>query len=50
MREKIREEVELIEPLDLLEHEFKEDVLSWIDSGVEICRLSKPYRDNLVKL
>ncbi|MGB5448239.1 MAG: NUDIX hydrolase [Woeseiaceae bacterium] len=42
MRAEIRKEVELIEPLDALEKESKLDVLSWIDSGVEVCRLEKP--------
>ncbi|MGB5331666.1 MAG: NUDIX hydrolase [Woeseiaceae bacterium] len=42
MRAEIRKEVELIEPLDALERESKLDVLSWIDSGVEVCRLEKP--------
>ena len=42
MRAEIRKEVELIEPLDELEQASRIDVLSWIDSGVEICRLEKP--------
>ena len=42
MRAEIRKEVELIEPLDELERTSKIDVLSWIDSRVEICRLEKP--------
>jgi len=42
MRDDIRKEVELIEPLDALEQYAKQDVLTWIDSGVEICRLKKP--------
>jgi 8-oxo-dGTP diphosphatase len=42
MREKIKTEIELIEPLDELEALTKADVLAWIDSGVEICRLEKP--------
>jgi 8-oxo-dGTP diphosphatase len=42
MRAEIRKEVELIEPLDDLERATKTDVLSWVDSGVEICRLEKP--------
>ena len=29
-------------PLDKLEREHQEDVLQWIDSGVELCRLEKP--------
>jgi 8-oxo-dGTP pyrophosphatase MutT (NUDIX family) len=42
MRAKIREEVELIQPLDELERESKLDVLAWIDSGAKLCRLEKP--------
>jgi len=42
MRAKIRQEVELIEPFDALERDAKQDVLAWIDSGAEICRLKKP--------
>jgi ADP-ribose pyrophosphatase YjhB (NUDIX family) len=42
MRAAIREEVELIQPLDELERESKLDVLAWIDSGAELCRLKKP--------
>ena len=42
MRAAIREEVDLIEPLDSLEQETKIDVLAWIDSGVELCRIEKP--------
>ena len=42
MRKEIRNEVEMNQPLDELEQESKRDVLSWIDSGVEICRLKKP--------
>jgi len=42
MKTEIRKEIELIEPLDSIERGFKLDVLSWIDSGAEICRLEKP--------
>ena len=42
MRAEIRKEVELIQPLDELERESKLDVLAWIDSGAELCRLEKP--------
>lgn len=42
MRAEIRKEVEQIEPLDALERSSRNDVLAWIDSGVEICRLEKP--------
>jgi len=42
MRAEIREEVERIEPLDALEQAAKIDVLAWIDSDAEICRIEKP--------
>lgn len=42
MRSRIRQEIERIQPLDDLEQATKENVLTWIDSGVEICRLEKP--------
>ncbi len=42
MRAEIRKEIELIQPLDELERASIIDVLSWIDSGVELCRLEKP--------
>lgn len=42
MRAEIRKEVGLIEPLDALERESILNVLDWIDSGAEICRLEKP--------
>ncbi len=42
MRVAIREEVDLIQPLDGLERETKIDVLAWIDSGAELCRREKP--------
>lgn len=42
MRVAVRQEVELIQPLDELERETKLDVLAWIDSGAELCRLEKP--------
>lgn len=42
MRTEIRKEVELISPLDDLEGATKSDVLRWIDSGVDICRIEKP--------
>ena len=38
----IRDDVALIEPLDELERVSKADVLAWIDSGVDLCRLQKP--------
>lgn len=42
MRAAIRDEVELIEPMDSLERQTKRDVLAWIDSGAELCRIEKP--------
>lgn len=42
MRSQIRKEVELIAPLDDIERAAKSDVLRWIDSGVEVCRVEKP--------
>jgi 8-oxo-dGTP diphosphatase len=42
MRSAIREEVALIEPFDALEHAHRTHVLTWIDSGVELCRTHKP--------
>jgi len=42
MRAEIRKEIGLIEPLDALERESILNVLDWIDSGAEICRLEKP--------
>lgn len=42
MRARIREEVELIQPLDDLERDAQREVLAWIDSGAELCRLEKP--------
>lgn len=44
VRAAVRQEIELIEPLDDEERRCKEDVLAWIDSGVEICRQQKPAR------
>lgn len=38
----VRCEIELIAPLDDEEDRCKQDVLAWIDSGVEICRQRKP--------
>ncbi len=42
MRKKTRCEVAVIQPLDELEQSTRLDVLSWIDSGVDICRITKP--------
>ncbi|MEM9400136.1 MAG: NUDIX hydrolase [Verrucomicrobiota bacterium] len=42
LREKIRQEVESIDPFDDLERDTQKDVLAWIDSEVELCRIEKP--------
>ncbi len=42
MRNEIRNEVESIHPVDELEEQAKQDVLAWIDSGVQLCRIQKP--------
>lgn len=42
MRNLIRSEVESIYPHDELERQHRADVLTWIDSGAELCRLEKP--------
>jgi 8-oxo-dGTP diphosphatase len=42
MRSEVRAEVAAIEPLDELEREHIADVLAWIDSGAELCRINKP--------
>ena len=42
MRHEIRKEVSAIVPVDTKEEQTKRDVLEWIDSGVELCRLKKP--------
>lgn len=46
MRAQIRAEIEQIEPMDASEVAAKADVLAWIDSGVELCRLKKPATPN----
>ncbi len=42
MRSAIRAEIERIHTLDRLEAATKQDVLLWVDSGAELCRLQKP--------
>ena len=42
MRAQIRKEIAGIQPLDELEYLSQVDVLSWIDSGAELCRRHKP--------
>ncbi|MCR9259553.1 MAG: NUDIX hydrolase [Pseudomonadaceae bacterium] len=41
-RAEVRNEINLIKPLDEVEQAARADALAWIDSGVEICRLKKP--------
>jgi len=42
MRTKIRKEIYRIKPYDLLEENTISDIVEWIDSDVELCRLRKP--------
>lgn len=42
MRQQIRKEVSRIDPFDELEARDKREVLAWIDSGAELCRIQKP--------
>lgn len=42
MREVIRPIIEQIDPFDDIESRDVQDVLAWIDSGAELCRISKP--------
>jgi len=42
MRTEIRKEIELIAPLDDIERATKSNVLTWIDSGADVCRTEKP--------
>ena len=42
MRDAIRDLVDALRPLDRLEAEHREDVLSWLDSGADIFRTAKP--------
>src|SRR5713101_5621549 len=42
MRHRIRSEVTAIDPLDDLERQTIANVLAWIDSGAQLCRLEKP--------
>lgn len=42
MRQRIREEVALISPLDVIEQRMQCETLDWIDSGAELCRREKP--------
>lgn len=42
MREAIRAELAMVEPHDSLEQEHLAEALAWVDSGAELCRISKP--------
>lgn len=42
MRNAIRAELEMIEPHDSLEQAHLVEALAWVDSGAELCRISKP--------
>ena len=42
MRNAIRAELESIQPYDSLEQEHLAEALAWVDSGAELCRISKP--------
>jgi len=42
VRENIKLEVSSIVPLDEEEQNTQKEVLDWIDSGVELCRIEKP--------
>lgn len=42
LKQSIRSEVSAIVPLDDVERRHQADVLAWIDSGAELCRLQKP--------
>lgn len=42
MRQTIYKEVQTITPLDDLETQHQTEVLNWIDSGAELCRIEKP--------
>ncbi|MGE0623212.1 MAG: NUDIX domain-containing protein [Pseudomonadales bacterium] len=44
VRHSIRAEVESIQPFDEVEARSKSQVLDWIDTGVELCRLEKPAK------
>jgi 8-oxo-dGTP diphosphatase len=42
MRDRIRAELELIEPFDAVEREHHAEALSWVNSGAELFRLARP--------
>ncbi len=42
VRARLREDVAGLQPLDAMEQQHIAQVLAWIDSGAELCRLAKP--------
>ena len=42
VRDGIRAEIAAINPFDDQERDTQQDVLAWVDSGAELCRLQKP--------
>jgi 8-oxo-dGTP diphosphatase len=42
MQREIRAELSAISPVDALESKVIADCLAWVDSGVELCRVTKP--------
>lgn len=42
MRQRIRDEVASIAPLDAAERDDRSRCLAWIDSGADLCRLARP--------
>ena len=46
MKKNSKKEIESIIPLDSLESTTISDVIAWIDSGVELCRIEKPATPN----
>jgi 8-oxo-dGTP pyrophosphatase MutT (NUDIX family) len=42
VRDQILREIESIESFDSIEESQKQDVIGWIQSGVELCRIRKP--------
>ncbi len=47
IRNQIKQEITGIVPLDDLEKKTITNVLDWIDSGVELCRIKKPATPNM---
>ena len=42
MRQQIHSEIEFIVPLDALEAKHRTDALAWVESGADLCRVTKP--------